>query len=159
MNAVAVAIPPAPDEVLVHSALLGPLAPSAAQVFTFERGILGFPEARGFCLLPARQEGLFWLQSVDFEALTFLLVDPFPRVEGYSIEIDAAELGRTDAVDPSDILVLAIVTLPREPGQPATANLQGPLAFDLERRTGRQVVLQDTAYGVRHPVDLVEGSP
>lgn len=158
MNAAAVALAPAPDDVAVRSVLLGALVLPRSQVFTFPRGLLGFPEARSFALLPARRAGLFWLQSLEFDALTFLLVDPFPVVEGYALELGGPE-GAPGPVAPDHILVLAIVTLPREPGQTATANLQGPLALDLVARTGRQVVLQDSPFGVRHPVRLDREGP
>jgi flagellar assembly factor FliW len=158
MNAPALALSPAPDEVAVRSALLGDLVLPASQVFAFEHGILGFPEARSFALVPARQNGVFWLQSLDFEALTFLLVDPFPLVNGYVLELGSPELGRIGPRSPAEVLVLTILTLARDPGQPATANLQGPLVLDLGRRTGRQVVLQDSSFGVRHPVTL-PGTP
>ena len=54
-------------------------------------------------------------------------------------------------------LVLAIVTLPREPGEPATINLQGPLALNLGQRLGRQVVLDSERFGVREAVELGVG--
>jgi len=154
MNTTATAMLPASDEVAVGSSLLGTLVLPASQVFAFERGLLGFPEATSFALVPARQAGLLWLQSLDFEALTFLLADPFPLVEGYALEFNTADFGPGAAGDPSHFLVLAILTLPRAPGQSATANLQGPLAFHLQRRLGRQVVLQDSPFSVRHPVQL-----
>ncbi|HSW31160.1 MAG TPA: flagellar assembly protein FliW [Longimicrobiales bacterium] len=141
----------------VPSALLGTLELRTSQVFSFEHGLLGFPQARAFALVPSRLEGLFWLQSLDFEALTFLLADPFPLVDGYSLELGPQEVPWSDATDSSRFLVLAIVTLPREPGRTATANLQGPLAFDLVQRRGRQIVLQHSPFGVRHPVDLGQG--
>jgi flagellar assembly factor FliW len=153
MNAAAAALQ-VPEEVPVNSALLGTLSLPISQIFAFPRGIQGFPEARSFALLPARQIGLFWLQSLDFEALTFLLLDPFPTVQGYVVELAPSALGASRAPSPESLLVLTIVTLPREPGQAATANLQGPLVFDLEHRTGHQVVLQDAPWGVRHPVQV-----
>jgi flagellar assembly factor FliW len=157
MNATAAALLPAAAEVEVRSSLLGTLVLPESQIFAFERGLLGFPEATSFALVPARQAGLFWLQSLDFEALTFLLADPFPLVEGYALELNGAGFDSGAAGDPSQVLVLTILTLPRAPGQTATANLQGPLAFHLQRRLGRQVVLQDSPFSVRHPVQLPGG--
>ena len=156
MNVAAAVVPPAPGDVSVRSSLLGPLVLEESQIFTFERGLLGFPEARSFGLVPARRPGVFWLQSLDFEALTFLLADPFPLVQGYALEITEAEFGPVGSVSPADVLALAILTLPKSPGEPITANLQGPLIFNLASRAGRQVVLQETAFGVRHPVEIAQ---
>lgn len=139
---------------VVESSLLGTLNIPESQLFTFERGVPGFPEAHGFVLIPARAEGLFWLQSTDFEALTFLLADPFALVEGYAVELGTPELGDLLPERSADLLVLTILTLPRTPEEPATANLQGPVALNLAQRRGRQVVIQDSPWGVRWPVAL-----
>lgn len=154
MNAVPAMIQPDTDEHTVDSALLGELTVPESQVFDFDRGILGFPEAKRFALVRARQDGMFWLQSMDFEALTFLMVDPFRFVDDYAVELGRPELGDLAPTDPSEILVFTILTLPRTPDEPATANLQGPVALNLPQRRGRQVVLQDSPYGLRHPVTL-----
>jgi flagellar assembly factor FliW len=55
--------------------------------------------------------------------------------------------------------VLAIVTLPRDPGAAATLNLQGPLLLSFSDGTGRQLVLPRSAWGIRHPIDLSAGAP
>lgn len=153
MNATA-AVDVQPAELSIDSKLLGDLVVPVEQVFAFETGILGFPDARSFALIPAERDGLFWLQSVEWPALTFLLLDPFTFVEGYTVELGPQELGALLPEDASQILVLSILTLPREQGDPATANLQGPVAFNLEQRTGRQVVIE-SPYGLRYPVQLV----
>jgi flagellar assembly factor FliW len=154
MNAAAAMIESEATERVVDSALLGHLTVPETQVFTFDQGLLGFPEAKAFALVRAKQEGMFWLQSMDFEALTFLTVDPFRFVEGYAVDLGPSELGDLASDDPSEILVFTILTLPRHRGESATANLQGPVALNLPLRRGRQVVLQDSPHGVRHPVTL-----
>jgi len=154
MTAAAVMLPPPPADVQVESALLGHLTVSESQIFQFDLGLLGFPEARRFALIPTRRSGTFWLQSADFEALAFLVADPFRVVEGYAVDLGAAELGTLAPREACDVLVLSILTLPRSPGDPTTANLQGPVALNLRQRMGRQVVLQDSPWGVRHPVTL-----
>ncbi|NJD20562.1 MAG: hypothetical protein FIA95_14925 [Gemmatimonadetes bacterium] len=154
MTAAAAMLVPKPVEVHVESALLGPLTVPDAQIFEFDLGLLGFPEAHRFALVPTRRSGTFWLQSADFDALAFLVADPFRVVEGYSVELGAAELGTLAPRDPCDVLVLAILTLPRTPDGAITANLQGPVALNLKQRKGRQVVLQDPSFRVRHPVRL-----
>ncbi len=154
MNAAPAIIAPSETECVVRSALLGALQVPQGQIFGFDHGILGFPEARGFALVPVRTDGLFWLQSTDFEALTFLLADPFGLVEGYAVDLGGHELGDLAPDEPSDLLVLSILTLPHTPDESATANLQGPLALNLSKRRGRQIVLQDSPWGVRWPVAL-----
>lgn len=144
---------PMTDDVSVPSTLLGSLEVMRAQLYDFPDELYGFNGAKRFALIPAERDGFFWLQSVDFEALTFLLVDPFQFVEGYTIEIPAEDAIAPGADDSSSILVLAMLTLPRAIGETATVNLQGPLAFSLSRNIGKQVVVE-SSYGIRHPVTL-----
>ena len=50
----------------------------------FPTGLLGFPECRRFALLRGGGDGLFWLQSMEYSTLAFLLVDPFTVESDYS---------------------------------------------------------------------------
>ena len=149
---------PTTEDVVVPSTLLGPLEVLQSQVYDFPDELYGFSGAKQFALVPAERDGFFWLQSLDFEALTFLLVDPFQFVEGYSIDIPAEDVIAPGADDSAQILVLAMLTLPREVGETATVNLQGPIAFSLSRNIGKQVVVE-SSYGIRHPVTLSGDSP
>ena len=140
-------------DVEVRSKLLGTLSVPTTQLYDFPHELYGFSGARTFALLPAGRDGFFWLQSLDFEALTFLLIDPFRFVEGYSVDLGTDELGELASNDPADVLVLSILTLPREEGGDATANLQGPVVFNLPGGLAKQVVLE-SPFGIRHPIKL-----
>ena len=141
------------EDVLVHSKLLGPLEVMRTQIYEFPEELYGLPDARSFALLPTERAGFFWLQSVEFEALTFLLVDPFLFVDGYSVEVGREELGALSANDASELMVLAILSLPRAQGDAPTVNLQGPLLLNVVDRIGKQVVVE-APQGMRCPVDL-----
>ena len=140
-------------DVLFESKLLGSFAVPEHQICDFHQGLFGFPEARKFALLPAEREGFFWLQSQEFEALTFLLIDPFTFVEGYAVDLGPKDIGELMPEDASEIAVLAILTLPNKQGETATANLQGPLALNHRKRVGKQLALE-SSYGIRFPVEL-----
>lgn len=149
------ALPLADAPLSVPSEVLGPLTVAPADVLTFEHGVLGFPACQRFVLLPAGRPALYWLQSVEHAALTFLLVDPFALVPGYALDLATVEGGEALAdASPADVIALAILTLPATRAELPTANLQGPLVLDLRSRRGRQVVVTAGAYGLRHPVDL-----
>lgn len=139
---------------VVESDLLGPLSVTPEELIDFPTGLFGFPECQRFVLVPAPREGMFWLQSADHSPLVFLLVDPFQFFDGYSVELGAAELADLRATEPADVVILAIVTLPRSRSETPTANLQGPLALNLGERRARQLAISDSKFGVRCPVDL-----
>src|ERR1700759_4277776 len=138
----------------VHSDLLGDLQVRSTDVFSFPKGLLGFPECRQFALLRGARDGLYWLQSLDYSPLVFLLGDPFAVMANYSVDVEPFQVSDLGGGDPSDIGVLAIVTLPSQRGELATMNLQGPLALNFRTRRGKQIICTDDTQGVRCPVDL-----
>jgi flagellar assembly factor FliW len=142
-----------PSSMTVASDLLGPLTVDANAVIQFSKGLLGFPECRSFVLLPSEREHLYWLQSVDYAALAFLMIDPFVFFEGYTIDLTSTELGRV-ALSPDQVTVLSMVTLPRQREGRPTANLQGPIVINHGSGDASQVVLSDGKYGIREAFDL-----
>lgn len=137
---------PMPSTVTIVSDILGSLTVDPSAVLTFPKGLLGFPECRSFVLLPSERANVYWLQSVEYTSLAFLLVDPFVFFEGYTLDLGVTDL---HALSPDGLSVLAIVTLPGEPGELPTANLQGPVVIHTQCGEGTQVVLSDSSYGIR----------
>lgn len=123
-------------------------------VFFFQDGILGFPACRRFTLKPAEAESFYWLQSVECDSLAFLLVDPFRAVEGFFVDLGDTDLHHLETTDAPEIGVMAIVTLPKKAGEAPTANLQGVVAFNFKKHLGRQIIIQDSPYDTRWPLDL-----
>ncbi|MDH3222615.1 MAG: flagellar assembly protein FliW [Gemmatimonadota bacterium] len=137
----------------VPSRVLGEVKVSEDSALDFPGGVLGFPEAHAFALVSTSREGFYWLQSLDHDTLTFLLVDPFLHIPDFSIHLPDEEMGVL-GTDAGEIVVLGIVTLPANPDAPLTVNLQGPLVINAKRGVGRQLVLDNDAYGLRHPLDI-----
>lgn len=150
-----IAATPMSAEYVVRSDLLGEFTIHPNSTIEFPQGLLGLPEYRRFALVRAGSDTVYWMQSLDQSALLFLLVDPFTHFNDYSIEIPPQDVFDLGATNPSDVVVLAIVTLP-VPGntEPPTANLQGPVAINLRLGRGKQVVCVDSDYGVRCAIDL-----
>lgn len=148
---IAAPVQPSPADVEFTSELLGRQTVPTDRIFRFPSGLVGLPECRTFALLPGRP-GLYWLQSLEHAALTFLLADPFLWVDDFQLELDVPTLPTHPGEE--GLAVLAIVTLPRDPGGSATLNLQGPLLLSFTEGTGRQIVLPRSPWGIRHPVDL-----
>lgn len=139
---------------IIHSRLLGSLTVTDEEVYSFPLGLFGFPECRSFAMVRAERDGFYWLQSVDLEALAFILVDPFVYFDGYSVDVPTPDLRDLEIADAAELAIFAIVTLPRTPAESPTANLHGPLAFNMRLRRGKQLALQDEEYGVRCTFDL-----
>lgn len=140
----------------VASDVLGALEVPADRVVRFPQGLLGFPDAREFVLVAAAREGTYWLQSVEHASLIFLVIDPFLHFPDYAVDLSRGDVASLDASAESDIAILAVVTLPGREGDACTANLQGPLALNLERGVARQIILRNADAGVRRTVRLEE---
>jgi len=139
--------------VRVRSELLGDVDVSVDQVITFAHGLPGFPEGRRYGLLPTGREGVFWLQSLDFSALSFLLIDPFQFFPAFVIDLSDEDIARLGSSEQSEILVLSIVTLGARLDESATANLRAPILFNLGTRTAYQSIRTDDRFDVREPID------
>lgn len=135
--------------VAIHSEVLGPLTIPGDQIVTFADGLYGFPQTRRFALLPTPRDGVFWLQSIEFSALVFLLVDPFPYFAHFHVELSDADKARLGTSTAEDVLVLAIVTLPPDQRGPCSANLHAPLLFNVRVGQGHQSIRADDGFGMR----------
>ena len=137
--------PEAPSKVATR--LFGVLELASLDRFHFPKGFPGFPAATDFALLPAAPRGLAWLQSLNDESLAFLLVEPTVIAPHYSIaDASRVELGRRECY--------AVVTLPRQPGATAYANLRAPVLLNRTDRSGLQLLLDNPEWDFRYPFDL-----
>jgi len=146
------------ESFVVASDVLGPLTVGRAEVLQFPQGLYGFPECKSWVLVATKRDGLFWLQSAEHAPLAFLLVDPFTHFPGYAVDLSSADLARVGTSEPSEIVVLAVVTVGSRDGTPPTANLQGPVVLNMRERHGFQIVLSVEGYGVREPFTIDESS-
>jgi flagellar assembly factor FliW len=148
-------IPAPATGVVLQSEVLGAITVARQDVIDFPNGLYGFPDAHTFALLRTPREGIYWLQSADYSALAFLLVDPFMYFPGYyHIDLGDSELHRLGSRSPSDLLVLCIVTMPASPRGAYTANLQAPIVFNVKARHGFQSIRPEDGFGVREPFDV-----
>lgn len=121
------------------------------QKITFPHGLLGFETFRDYVLLDAERQPFYWLQSLDSQALAFVLVNPFLFRPDYELDVDDQELREIGIADPEKALIFAIVTIPAD-GSPMTANLQGPLVINRDARLARQAILTDQRWKTKHDV-------
>lgn len=125
------------------------------------QGIIGFAAFKRAELLYMPDHLPFlWMKLSDPDTadfLHFIVIEPGGIVPGYEPELfeeDAENLGITE---PSEAMVLNIVTLQRQSPVEATANLIGPIIVNRRTRIGRQLVISNySRYSAHHA--LVENS-
>ena len=122
-------------------------------VVTFEHGLVGFPDLSQFVLIQHGEDSPFrWMQSIDQGEVAFLVIDPAHYVDSYAPEVAESEARALGLKEETPRLVYTIVSIP--PGKPEemTINLAGPIVVNLETGCGRQIVLEDECYPIRHRV-------
>ncbi len=123
------------------------------QVIDFPDGVLGFDYVKKFVLLDTQDENspLKWLQAFDEPELAFIIIRPVDFMREYELAVSMNDIEAVGAKDADVLLVFAIVTIPSNPSE-MTANLQGPIIINPEKKLGRQAISLSDRYTVRHRI-------
>lgn len=143
----------------IATKFLGEVEISNQDILKFEHGLLGLEEEREFVLLPIDADlPLALLQSVVHKEIGFVVAYPFAFKQDYSFEISDEDRAQLQIEKEEDVLPYAIVTM-KETFQDSTINLLAPVILNIEKKRGKQIVLQDNqAYPLRYPMLPLEGS-
>jgi flagellar assembly factor FliW len=108
--------------------------------------LVGLEHLRQFVLVQdERVVPCRWLQSIEEPALAFLVVDPQLVDPTYD-----------PGLPPGDRWV--IITLRQQPDV-STANLLAPVLVDTTARSGQQIVLHESGFSLRHPIQVPPADP
>ncbi len=123
------------------------------QKIHFPFGILGFETMKEYLLLDATQQPFYWLQSLDVPEIAFVLISPEIFRPDYDPGVSKADLNEIglDENAAENTLIFAIVTIPEDFNK-MTANLQGPIIINKEKKTGRQFISSNPDWKIRHMV-------
>jgi flagellar assembly factor FliW len=138
----------------IETSRFGSITVAEEQVLRLTEGIIGFPEWTRFILLNHREGSPFlWFQSVEKQDLAFVLMDPLDLVSDYDVDL-SPEDSRLLHLDQSaaEMQALVVVNISKQTPPEITANLLAPVVINPEKKIGKQVILYQTDYSVRHPV-------
>jgi flagellar assembly factor FliW len=137
---------------IIATALFGDVDIAEEDVYTFPGGVPGFENANRFALIKQHpDEPFIYLQSTEAPSLSFILADPFVFVPDYDFEIREHLVEELRIDDLSDIAVWSIATV-NDTFTEATINLMAPILLNKKHRLGKQAILHDTSYPVRHRI-------
>jgi flagellar assembly factor FliW len=139
----------------------GPFEAERQDVIHFADGIPGFEGCRQFVLIASDQLApLRCLQALEEPYPSFLVIDPALIDPGYDVALSARDESRlsrhggedagADAAD-APLLRLVMVTSTE---QGATVNLRAPIVISTRQMIGCQVIPEESAYSVSHPLAL-----
>ncbi len=122
-----------------------------SQYIEFEEGIFGFEEEKKVLpvMLEDGSDAILYLQSVENQELSFIVMNPFMLKEDYNpvlSEEDYKKLGTSDEKDLSYYVFCVLANAAKE----STVNLRCPIVVNHVTRQARQVILSSEEYGFRH---------
>ncbi len=131
----------------------GPLSYRPDAAIRFPHGLVGFPDAKSFVLAELsdpRMSAFKLLQSLDNPGLSFIVTLALTE-GGFFRREDIEEACSSLSVPPQRAAFLLVVTGRKEADKARiSVNLRAPIVIDPDRQLGRQVVLGNSAYSIRH---------
>lgn len=117
----------------------------------FQDGLFGFEESTKFVPMMVEEgsDAVIFLQSMENEELSFLIMNPFILNEHYNPVLsdeDYEKLG----TNKDEELSFYVICVARETIEDSTVNLKCPIVVNTITRQARQVILDSQEYKFRH---------
>lgn len=120
-------------------------------VLSFPRGMPAFEERRDWILLDDGESPIRWLQSIDDGGPTLPVTAPDVVMPDYNARISEDDLELVGAPEASDLVLLAVLSVPEVEPWRMTADLRAPILVNIRTRRAVQVIALDEEYSIRHP--------
>lgn len=138
---------------LIKTTRFGEMEIEQSQIINFPQGLPGFGDKKGFIPIEYKKGSPFkFLQSLEEPDLAFVIMDPFKIFNDYELDITEQDKERLEIDKPEDVNVYVIATI-GQGGTSLTVNLQAPLVFNIAKSLGKQVILHQSPYPTRYPLE------
>ncbi|MCL2574262.1 MAG: flagellar assembly protein FliW [Defluviitaleaceae bacterium] len=117
-------------------------------VIDFNDGLPGFPESRRFVLLSEDDSPVSFLQSVEGDDVSFVVVDMMAFGHHYHPWVDASHIEDLGEYDPAKFVMYNIATI-FENLSDSTVNLKAPIVINAADKKGKQVICENEEYTVK----------
>ncbi len=140
----------------INSKLFGEIEIDDDKILTFENGLMGFENYKGFAIVfdseKESKNGIMWLQSTQEAELAFPVLDPVHILKEYNPIVEDEWLEPIGKFDSSEELyVLTVLTVPADITK-MTANLKAPLIINTTTKKGCQLIVNNEEYKVKYNV-------
>jgi flagellar assembly factor FliW len=137
---------------LIHTVNFGDLEIPDDKIFAFKEGLPGFPQIHRFAILEVEEIKPFqYLQALDDPPISLFVINPFLVDPGYEFRLTDSDMEDVSSKNSTELAVYAVATIPDDPSQ-ATLNLMAPIVINDKARCGKQVILHESKYAVKHPL-------
>jgi flagellar assembly factor FliW len=137
---------------LIHTVNFGDLEIPEDKIISFKEGLPGFPQIRRFAVLEMDELKPFqYLQALDDPPIALFIINPFMVDPTYEFRLTESDMDEVSSKNSAELAVYAVATIPEDPNQ-ATLNLMAPIVINDKERCGKQVILHESKYSVKHPL-------
>ncbi|MFF3922086.1 flagellar assembly protein FliW [Paenibacillus lactis] len=140
---------------IVNTKRFGPIEVDENQVITFASPILGFEDLARYVFIQLEEDlhPFEFLQSIEDENLTFIVMDPFLFYRDYEFQLESHWIESLNVKSEEELRVMVIVTA--RSAEDITCNLKAPIVLNTAKNIAAQIVLDRGDYTTRH--SLLEG--
>jgi flagellar assembly factor FliW len=137
---------------LIQTVNFGDLEVPEDKVITFKEGLPGFPQIHRFVVLELDELKPFqYLQALDDPPIALFVINPFLIDPRYEFRLTDSDMKDINSTNSAELTVYAVTTIPENPSG-ATINLMAPIVVNHKERRGKQVILLESKYSVKHPL-------
>lgn len=136
---------------LLHTTNFGDIEINDENIISFEEGLPGFESLNRFIIINNEGDNspFSWLQSVENGDLAFVIMNPLVFLKDYTVTIDDFMVNSLEIEKPEDVMIYSVVVIPEEVSE-ISANLKAPIIINTKNKKGKQVILDNSEYHVRH---------
>ncbi|GAA0077562.1 flagellar assembly protein FliW [Clostridium sp. CTA-5] len=138
---------------IFHSKIHGKIEYDEKNIVKFLKSIPGFDEnLRKFIVVDLKGMEPFKLfQSLEDDKVGVVVVSPFDFCYKYKVDLSENIIRELDIQESKDVMLLTTVTLNSNPKK-ITTNLRAPIVINISNRLGKQIILNNEDYAIKHPL-------
>ncbi len=137
---------------LINTVNFGSLEVPEDKIITFKEGLPGFPQIHRFAVLELEELKPFqYLQALGDPPISLFIINPFIVDPSYEFRLSDSDMEDVNSTNSTELAVYAVATIPENPGE-ATLNLMAPIVINEKGQCGKQVILHESKYSVKHPL-------
>lgn len=147
------------SEKIINTRRFGEVVYSPEDVLNFPRGIPAFEDKHEWILAGSDDSAIKWLQNIEDPALALPVTSPDAIQPDYNARIPEDELKLIGSVNPADLALLIVVSIPKDEPWLMTGNLRAPILINLKTHKAVQVIALNEEYPIKHiifPEDVRE---
>ena len=136
----------------IHTISFGDLEISDDKIISFKEGLPGFPQIHRFAVLELEELKPFrYLQALEDPPVSLFIINPFLIDPDYEFRLTDADMEDLSSSNSAELSVYAVATIPDDVTS-ASLNLMAPVVINEKGHCGKQVVMHESKYSVKHPL-------